>query len=468
MSLQRRIYLQRAGLLKESFGDDHDFSNLKPHHSYSTKDNHKIDVHLFNNPNGKHAIFFNKNLNGITKLVHWEHNAEMPSKNELEKLGHEEDKHENLNESKEPKERGLLGDTGGKITEHSAAIHLIHHMHQQHGTYGTTQHKDDLKPHETALKSMKNKYVTNKTQEKEFRVRQTHGKAAASSMIETLKQKHGPNVKIAAVGHTAKAGDIEKFTKGKHKDTQENPSDLTVKTYVPGNLKEEFGEGHEHHYEGFSLKSSKASKKITTKNPSIHLDGMLNHPTRSLGTEKIARDGLKEVHKKMGHGDKTAAERGRIINKVREKEGVPDRSSIEQKASKLAQPVHTATAEELHNHIHHLLTHTGDEGHRMIGNMLKKHLVPHTGMPWSKVHVMGDEEHKVKATVTPGNEHPLNKVLSNKKTKYAVSRNGATVTLHKVEKDGSHTALAHYRPKTNSNALKSDTSNYVVTPAYSH
>jgi len=82
--------------------------------------------------------------------------------------------------------------------------------------------------------------------------------------------------------------------------------------------------------------------------------------------------------------------------------------------------------------------------------------------------VMGNEEHKVKASVTPGSEHPLNKVFNSKKTKYAVSRSGATVTLHKVEKDGSHTALAHYRPKTNSNALKSDTSNYTVTPAYSH
>ena len=48
--------------LNENFGDDHDFSSLKPHHSYTTKDGHKIDVHLFNNPNGSHAIFYNKNF----------------------------------------------------------------------------------------------------------------------------------------------------------------------------------------------------------------------------------------------------------------------------------------------------------------------------------------------------------------------------------------------------------------------
>jgi hypothetical protein len=467
-TIQEMIYRERAGLLKENFGDDHDFSSLKPHHSYTTKDGHQVDVHIFNNPNGKHAIFYNKNLNGITKLVHWEHNAEHPTKDELEKAGHEEFEEENRHLNEEKKELGLLGDTGGKVTEHSAIIHLIHHMHSQHGTYGSVEHKKDLAPHEKALKDMNSKYVTNKTQEKEFRVRQAHGKAAASSMIESLKQKHGPHVRIAAVGHTAKEGDIGKFTNGKHNDTQDNPSDITVKTYVPGHLKEEFGAGHEHSYEGFSLKSSKSAKRITTKNPAIHLDGMLDHPSRKLNTEKIAREGLKKVHHEMGHGGKSAAERGRFIETVRKKEGVPNHSSVEEKASKLAQPVHKATAEELHDHIHHLLHHTGDEGHRIVGRMLKKHLTPHTGMPWSKVHVMGNEEHKVKASVTPGSEHPLNKVFNSKKTKYAVSRSGATVTLHKVEKDGSHTALAHYRPKTNSNALKSDTSNYTVTPAYSH
>jgi len=88
-SLQLRIYLDRAGLIKENFGDDHDFSNLKPHHTYTTKDGHKVDVHVFNNTNGSHAVFYNKNLNNITKLVHWEHNADTPTKDELEKAGHE-------------------------------------------------------------------------------------------------------------------------------------------------------------------------------------------------------------------------------------------------------------------------------------------------------------------------------------------------------------------------------------------
>ena len=454
--------------LNENFGEDHDFSSLRPYHAYTTKDGHKVDIHLFNNPNGSHAVFYNKNLSGITKLVHWAHDADTPTKDELEKSGHEEHEKEDLREAKEEREEGLLPDPSGKITEHSTIIHLINHMHAQHEKFGSPEHKKEVAPHTKALNDMKSKYVKNKTQEKEFRLRQAHGHAAAESIIDSLKLKHGPHVKISGVGHTAKPGDIGRFSKGKHNDTQDNPSDVTVRTYVPGHLKEEYGVGHEHSYDGFSLKSSKKSKNLTVKNPAIHLDHELDHPTRKLETEKIAREGLKKVHAEMGHGGKSAVERKRHIDAVRVKENVKKLSSVEQKANKLAQPVHKATAEEFHDHIHHLLHHTGDEGHRMVGHMLKKHLTPTTGMPWSKVHVMGHEEHKIKAVVTHGSEHPMNKVFNNKKTKYAVSRSSSTVTLHKVEKNGSHTALAHYRPKTNSNALKNDTSNFAVLPAASH
>jgi len=452
--------------IQENFGDDHDFSSLKPFHTYSTKDGHKVDVHVFNNPNGKHAVFFNKNLHGITKLVHWDHNTNEPTKKDLEKSGHDDDEQE-LHEA-EIKEKGLLGDPAGKITEHSTIVHLIHHMHAQHGSYGSEEHKNDIAPHKKAIDDIKKKYAINPKQKSQAQVREHHGKVAADAILETLKQKHGPNVRIASVGHTAKNGDIGKFTKGKYNDDQTNPSDVSVSSYVPGHLKESFGEGHEIQHEGFSLKSSEKQKTITAKNPAIHFDNTLDHPTRKLGTEKVAREGLTKVHNEMGHGDKSAVERGRLIDSVRKKEGVDNHSSIEKKANELTRPVHADTARELHDHIHHLLHNVGDEGHRMVGKLLSHHLTPKTKMPWSKVSVKGDTKQKTKATVTPGSEHPLNKVFNSKKTKYAVSRNGATVTLHKVEKDGSHTALAHYRPKTNSNALKSNTSNWNVTPAYSH
>ena len=62
-------------------------------------------------------------------------------------------------------------------------------------------------------------------------------------------------------------------------------------------------------------------------------------------------------------------------------------------------------------------------------------------MSYSKIHAKGDHPHKIKAVVTPGSDSPLHKVFNNKKTKYSVTRNknSSTVSIHKVEKDGSHT-----------------------------
>jgi hypothetical protein len=54
--------------LNESFGEDHKYSALTPHHSYKTADGHDIDVHVFNNVRGKHAVFFN---NKTCALVEW-------------------------------------------------------------------------------------------------------------------------------------------------------------------------------------------------------------------------------------------------------------------------------------------------------------------------------------------------------------------------------------------------------------
>ena len=68
-------------------------------------------------------------------------------------------------------------------------------------------------------------------------------------------------------------------------------------------------------------------------------------------------------------------------------------------------------------------------------------------MPWSKIHVKGEHEGKINSTVTPGSEHPMNKILRNKKTRYASTLHKNTVTIHKVENDGSHTPLSHYRAK---------------------
>jgi hypothetical protein len=309
-SLQRKIWLERAGIsviiptLKESFGDDHDFKNLKPIHSFNTDDNHKIDVHLFNGPNGQHAVFFNKNLNAVTKLVHWNHGASRPTNSELEKAGSEDQEH-NLKEEEEK----ITADSAGKIAEHSLVIHLMNHMHKQKGTYGSSSHKSDITAHEKEIERLGSGVNAN-----DIELRKEHGRAAAAAAIETIKMEHGPKATIERVGHTAKSGDIGKFTHGKHNDDQTNPSDVAV--HIKNSSKSTPEDPD--HYHGFSLKSSSKSSQITAKNPAIHMHGLLDHPSRKFGAETISRSGLKGLHAAMGVSGKSAAERGRMIAAARE------------------------------------------------------------------------------------------------------------------------------------------------------
>jgi hypothetical protein len=451
--------------LEESFGEHNNFGSLKPHHSFLTDDGHKVDIHIMNNPNGKHAVYFNKNLKNVVKLVHFPHDSKLPSKRDLEK--DDTDSEKDLHESN----ASLDGDTAGKIAEHSAIIHMMGHMHTQKKTVGSEQHKSDIAPHEAAIK----KLSVGKNPD-HVALRREHGKAMANAALETIKMEHGPKVKIHAVGHTAKSGDIGRFTNGKHNDTQENPSDMGIK--VSNSEKSE--NKKEHHYHGSSLKSSSKSNTITAKNPAIHMGGLLDHPSRKFNAENISRNGLKSVHATMGHAGVSAANRSRILDSAREKvqkikeefifEAAKPMTELESKANELARPVKHKLAKELHNHITHLTTHpdVGDEGHHMIGHMLSQHLTPQTSMPWVKIHAKGETKENVKATVTSGSESPLNKIFRNKKTRYASTHHGERVTIHKVEKDGSHTALAHYSPKTKSNAFKSDVHGWNVVPANSH
>lgn len=459
--MKKFLHWLNENIVTENFGDDHDFTGLKPHHSFKTNDNHDIDVHVFNNPHGKHAVFYNKNLKGITKLVHW--SKEAPSKSDLEKAGHEGDEEENLNESFLIEK--LTSNSAGKIAEHSAVMHMIGHMHNHHGTYGSKQHEKDIEPHKKAIREL-GKHAT--PQEVGLRVR--HGQEMANAALQSLHLKHGPHMKIMRVGHTSQPGDIERFTKGKHKDTQTNPSDMAVHVAVPKKLKESSGEDdtHEHHYEGFSLKSSSKQKNITTRSPAIHFHGALDHTSRKLDTKRISSEGLKSVHKVMGHPNKTDKQRKDIVRAHREKEGVTSGSKIELKANEHNKKVHENLAKELHSHLTHLTTKVGEEGHHKIGKMLHDHLTPKTSMPFSKIHVQGHTEDKVHATVTPGSDHPMNKIFKNKKSKYSATRSGNTVTIHKVEKDGSHTPLAHYRPKAADTAFASSSHKWDVKTANTH
>lgn len=441
--------------INESFGEDHKYSALTPHHSYKTSDGHDINVHVFNNVRGKHAVFFNKDLNQVTKLVHWSNGSDHPSKTDLEKAGYDSESSESLNE-----DSGLTPDSAGKISEHSATIHMLGHKHKDLGTYGTDDHYKETQPHEDAI----SKLAVGKDAQ-QVGVRKRHGQEMANAALESVRLKHGPDAKIISVGHTSKLGDIGRFTKGEHNDSQENPSDIAVEVKNSSLAKTP----DDSKYEGFSLKSSKKSSVITAKNPAIDMKGMLHHKTRVLDSEKVSRDGLQKVHKAMGYGGISAANRSRTLDAEREKKKPGQKmTDLESLANEKSKPVKTKIASEFHDHLSHLINNVGQEGHNMIGKMLQNHLTPTTSMPWSKVHARGDTLTKVHATVTPGSESPLNTVFKNKNTKYAASQHGDRVSIHKVEKDGSLTTLAHYSPKTKSNAFKSDVHGWNVLPAKVH
>lgn len=444
--------------LVESVGKHEDFSNLKPYHSYKTDSGHDVDVHILNEPEGKKAVYFNNDLGVITKLATWSHNSELPSKDELEQLGKDKkkiDENENLNEATTG--GNVTPDTAGKIAERAAALQLIHYKHEQSKTVGSPKHKAEAAEHNTALASLSK--GLNKDQ---VALRIKHGQEMGHAAFQSLKSDHGPKFKLKNVSLTSKSGDIGRFTGGKHNDGQENPSDVSVEV---ANSDKTPHDAKESHFEGFSLKSSSKSSAITAKNPAIHLNGMLDVPTREFKAEKVAREGLNDLRRKLGHGGKTASEMAKHIADARQKEGVSSNSSIEQKANELAGPVKKDVIKELHSHLSHL---TENGHHAMIGNMLRNHLTQPTSMPWKKIHAQGHKEDNVRATVTSGSESEMNHLFKNKKTNYAVTRSDARVTIHKVNKDGTHTPLVHYSPKPKSNAAKENTMGWNVIPVNTH
>ena len=196
------------------------------------------------------------------------------------------------------------------------------------------------------------------------------------------------------------------------------------------------------------------------------MDGILDHPRRKLDTDSVSRTGLGKVHSMLGVGHLKQAERKKYLDDFRKKEGVKSDSSLEGATNELARPVKTDVAKELHDHLDFLTKQS--DGHEKIGHMLKKHLTADTSMPWAKVHVKGDTPSKVHAAVTSGSDSPLNKIFSDRNTKYAATRNGDRVTVHKKEKDGSMTPIAHYSPKTKSNAFKENVHGWNVMPAKIH
>lgn len=455
----------REWLVEEAEHGGYDYEKAKPHHEYHTPEGHKMSIHLFSTPHGKHAVTYNHDLGDITKIVAWKHDAVPPTKHELETLGREEHpNHENLHENTEwlvieATTKQMDNDTAGKLAERSMVLRLIHHKHVQNGTLNSAEHKAEAAEHHKAIKDL------SKGHDKDaVKLRIAHGEANGDAALAKLKEVHGDKVRLHRIGMTSKPGDIERFTKGKHKEGQENPSDVSTEisnSKLTTNKKEK-------HYDGFSSKSSKASKNVTEKNPAINMGGMLDTKDRKLDTERIAREGLKnKVHKKMGVGDKSAAERGRMLDSVRKKEKVTKNSSVEQEANQRALPVKHAVAKEFNDQVQHLIK---NGQHHKIGKMLDSHTTNagEGGMRWHKVTSVGKKPEKVRSIITAGSESPMKKIYKNRNTKYYSehSKSGVTIGMH--TKDGRKIPLKRYGFKTKSNAYKEDTMVGNVTPIGTH
>ena len=469
-------------------GTDSTHNGRTPYHVYHNEDGHKIHVHLDNNPKGTHATFINHSIGGHrTKLVHWNAGATPPSKQELEKLGKEDG--EDLKESNiiaqylieakaktaKPKKEAqhvnpdgsLSINAGGKVTELATIVHLIGHKHTDAGTHGSKEHEEEVKPYKDEIAKM-----TKGANPEAVQLRIEHGRASANAIKEEIKQDHGENAKILNVAHTAKPGDIPKFTRGVHNDTQENTADAAVE--ISGSTKKPHPDNSDGTvFEGYSLKSSKQGGEITGKNPSGNMNGEFDSPTRKLKADEVGRAGLKKyVHEPMGVGDLIAARRAEKLQAHRDEHiasgGKKNESAWELEANDRNRQALKETAGELHEHLQHLIA-SGD--HHIIGKALKKHLMPDTSMPLKKVKATGASAEKTRAVVEPNSDHPIKKLLNSKKTEYysKPTAGGAAVQVGYVHPETKEQVpLTYYTPKTKSSAYKSDNMSWNVRPVKFH
>ena len=460
-----------------------------PHHAYHTKDGHLIHVHLHRDEFGSHAEYHNKHIGGVVKTVTWLPGEKDPSKHELEHM-HNEDE-EDLKEEKsitdylieakvakaEKKEAqhvnpdgSLSINAGGVITELATHAHLIGWKHKHAGTHGSDEHMAEVKPIQDEITRM-----SKGADPKAVQLRIDHGKVAARGIIRDVRRQHGPTAKIVNVGHTSKAGDIPRFTRGVHNDTQENTSDVAVE--IAGSKNKPSKKNSDGtHFQGYSLKSTKKKAEITAKNPGGDMDGMLDHPSRKLNAQEVGRAALaKHVHIPMGVGDKSRAERSDMLNKHREEHlaagGQKNKSEWELAANEGGKKAIASQVDELHKHLSHLIKLPNGEGHKMIGKMLAKHIVPDTDMPNKKVKVSGDIGKRVSASVEENSDHPIKKLLNNPKTVFSVKKNAGGGALNigfKHPETGEHVSLASYAPKPKSNAFKEDVMGWNVKAAKFH
>lgn len=485
------------------------YEGRTPHHVYHTEHGHLIHVHLDKDEHGTHATFINKHLgDGVVKHVSWKPDAEAPSKHELEKSSayEPEDDEEDLKEElltfkgmlaekappksvvakpakakAEPKEAehvdksgNLSINAGGVLTELATHYHLNEHKHKVMGTHGSPEHQAEQKEIQDKINVIAKHKNANAATKEQVQNRIYHGRSAAAGIIRDVRAMHGPKARIQNVGHTSKPGDISRFTRGHHNDTQDNTADVAVE--IKGSHKTDKANSDGTHFHGWSLKSSKKSAEITAKNPAADMGGMLDHKTRKLEADKTGKAALeKHVFKPLGIGGKTPAERGKILDQARAEHdaagGEKNKSPMELKANEGGKKAIQAQNNELHDHLKHLTTLPKNEGHKMIGKMLTHHLMPDTDMPNSKVKVSGEKKEKIKAVVEPNSDHPIKKILSNPKTKFDVRKNAGGGAIHvgyTHPESGEFVHLATYAAKPKSNASKAGTMGWNIKAAKFH
>lgn len=494
----------RTWLVEEA---DKSFEGITPHHIYHTEHGHLVHVHLEKDEHGTHATFVNKHLGGVVKTVSWKPDAETPSKHELEKASayEPEDEEEDLKEEflgfrqllekappkvkvEKPKKEApvkkeaehvdksgnLSINAGGVLTEMATHFHLNEHKHKVNGTYGSPEHAAEQKEIQDRINVISKHANATKETAEQIQTRIYHGRAAAAGIIRDVRAMHGPKARIVNVGHTSKPGDISRFTRGHHNDTQDNTADVAVE--VSGSNKTEGANSDGSHFHGWSLKSSKKSAEITAKNPAANMSGLIDHKTRSLQADEVGKKALdKHVLKPLGISGKTPAERSKLLDAHRAEHeaagGEKNKSSMELKANEGGKKAIFDQNHELHEHLKHLTNLPKNEGHKMIGKMLTAHLMPDTDMPNSKVKVSGEKKEKIKAVVEPNSEHPIKKLLSNPKTKFDVRKNangGAIHVGHIHPESGEFVHLATYAAKPKSNASKAGTMGWNIKAAKFH
>ena len=526
--------------------EEHDGTVKHDHLIYHTKDGHEIHVHIKKDEFGTHAEYENKHLGGVVKTVSWMPGTPDPTKHELEH-GFRDEEEEKLNEETDqflsfkqlferapsstktkevvakaakpkaaPKEAqrltadgNMTPDTGGKVTELATVLHGIHWKHKHAGTFNPNwedeskdseggKHPKTGLTHGEEARAVRDKItaLTKGAKPEEVQNRITHGKVAMNAIVRNTRKKHGKNAKIHDVAHTAQEGDIPKFTRGQHNDTQENTSDVGIE--ISGSNREKDKNPDGTIFQGNSLKSSKKKQQITAKNPGAQMDGMLDspwknekgEPDREFKADEVGRKHLeKNVWGKMAGGkfkNMSAAERGRVLDAHIEdhKKNLPEGakyksdSPMEIEANERNMAGKAAQSKELHEHLQHLMNGGSNpspkriaQGHAMIGKMLESHLFPSTSMANDKVRVSGEVGKPVRATIEENSEHPMKKILSNPKTRFISKLNadGRAVNIgFKHPETGEYVHVATYAPKPKSNAFKSNNMGWTVQPASTH